>query len=255
MFWFAVFWPHICKLAASHVTELLEMRTLQIMNQTKFDPWGLYNTNGKIESTIYHVLSATLISACSTCQFLCYNTKATHVGMLAAACTHTKHQITTTKSISLTLNCTGRQAHLLKLANFSPGLLSNTLQMDESAGAPNSKLKGEKKGVPRLSLYTHTLKSPTCPSACPTLTSASVPTPLTPRNSCVLHSSSRAPEKCQKLCLLCWFKEPWSWFSLRAIKKRTGMEQTESGRLSDFSFNWRSSQSHSIKLIIDTGPS
>ena len=62
----AVLFPHMCKLAASHVIEMLELRTLQRVNQT--DPWGLFDTNSNTKSTMYHVLSATLISARSTSQ-------------------------------------------------------------------------------------------------------------------------------------------------------------------------------------------
>lgn len=150
----------------------------------------------------------------------------------------------------------------LKTGQFFPILPSNSLQMDESAGACSSPLKEKKSGC--LSLHPRPLNShlPQC------LTNADLskrPNTPNPRNSCVPHSSSRASEKCQKLCLLCWFKEPWSWFSLGAIKKRTGMEQTapgrervreterQRGRLSDFWFsfsvNWWRTASRTLTSI------
>lgn len=104
--------------------------------------------------------------------------------------------------------------------------------MGEPAGAPSSPLKKkrqEKRGKKHCLVYTPILKTPICPE----LTLASILTTLTPCNSCALHSFRRSPEKCQKLFILSWFKEPQSWFSLKAITKRTGMEQTEreSGRV------------------------
>lgn len=142
--------------------------------------------------------------------FLC----CTHVWMLASACICN----TNSKAKNITLNVNSDD-------QFSLILLGNTLQMDESAGAPSGPPK-EKKNILRLSLNTNTLKTPTCTRDCPTLTSASIQAPLTPRNSCVLHSSSRSPWKMPEIAY-CWFKEPRSWFSLGAIKKRTAMEQTE----------------------------
>lgn len=205
--------------------------------------WPLGLVKCKWQNTMYNASCAVCkTNFCMLCQFfdLLSDTKATHVWMLASACADNTNNNNQRHHPDLELHW--QAAHLLKLPNFSPILLSNTLQMDESAGACSNPLKGKKK-ILRLSLNTHTLKTPTCPSACPSLTSASVPTPLTPRNSCVLHSSSRALEKCQKLFLLCWFKEPWSWFSLRTIRRGQAWNKQSEGerervRPSDFWFSF-----------------
>ncbi len=140
MLYFAFFLPHICKLAESHVIELLEMRTLQIMNQTEFDPWDLLNANGKIKLQW------------SMC---CLQDKFPHVHFSSLTCDLIQKQhmnkrwhlpahitpITTTAKHHPDLELHWQAAHLLKWANFSPILLSNTLQMDESAGACSNPLK------------------------------------------------------------------------------------------------------------------
>lgn len=70
--------------------------------------------------------------------------------------------------------------------------------------------------------YTHTLKTPTCPSACSTLTSAGIPTTLTPPTAVCCIPSAERQKKMTEIgyCICC--KKPWSWFSLGAIKKRHG---------------------------------
>lgn len=110
--------------------------------------------------------------------------------------------------------------------------------------------RAAQKKMLQLCLYTHTLRTPTCPSACPTLTLQASRHPHPPcYSSCVLHSSSRVPEKWQKLR---WSREPWSWFWLGAINEddrhgtnRWAAQSTDGGV---------SGQRHGIELIIDSGP-
>lgn len=95
-------------------------------------------------------------------------------------------------------------------------------QMDESAGHHSSPVK---KIIIQLSFYTHTPKSPTCPTLNADL--ASVPTPRTPPPlpPAVLTAVSCIPAaehlKNDRNGLLGQLKESWSWFSLGTINKRT----------------------------------
>lgn len=122
------------------------------------------------------------------------------------------------------------------MGHFPPVLLTNRWMNQQEPTAAHLKK------ILQLCLYTHTLKIPTCPSVCPTLTLQASQHPSTPPTAiaavCCIPSAERL--KNDRNCLLRWLRQPWRWISLGAINERTGMEQTVREREGwwGFSVNW-----------------
>lgn len=94
----------------------------------------------------------------------------------------------------------------------------------------------------QLSFYTHTLKSPTCPTACSTLTLQVSRHPDTPPPA-VLTAVSCIPVaehlKNDRNGLLGQLKESWSWLSLGAINKRAAWNKQSGWQAANDGLNFK----------------